>query len=125
MLRMMYDTVLISSLFGLRMSKVYLSAIAVSATLFFSSSALSNQAGSVHDQLLDNRQCVILLHGLSRTSRSMQKMEQALLSAGYTTANIGKLHFLPHANRDHRQPQVAGLLDMVARKDTQAARIDR
>lgn len=24
--------------------------------------------------------------------------------AGYHCANIGKLHFLPHANRDHRQP---------------------
>ncbi len=24
--------------------------------------------------------------------------------AGYRTANIGKLHFLPHANRDHREP---------------------
>jgi arylsulfatase A-like enzyme len=23
---------------------------------------------------------------------------------GYTSANIGKLHFLPHANRDHRDP---------------------
>jgi arylsulfatase A-like enzyme len=25
-----------------------------------------------------------------------------LRNAGYTSANIGKLHFLPHANRDHR-----------------------
>jgi arylsulfatase A-like enzyme len=25
-------------------------------------------------------------------------------SSGYVTANIGKLHFLPHANRDHREP---------------------
>ncbi|MEM8738875.1 MAG: sulfatase-like hydrolase/transferase [Planctomycetota bacterium] len=24
--------------------------------------------------------------------------------AGYRTANIGKLHFLPHSNRDHREP---------------------
>ncbi|MEM9417615.1 MAG: sulfatase-like hydrolase/transferase, partial [Planctomycetota bacterium] len=27
-----------------------------------------------------------------------------LRGAGYTTANIGKLHFLPHSNRDHREP---------------------
>ena len=27
-----------------------------------------------------------------------------LSPAGYETANIGKLHFLPHANRDHREP---------------------
>jgi arylsulfatase A-like enzyme len=26
---------------------------------------------------------------------------------GYMTANIGKLHFLPHANRDHRVPHPA------------------
>ena len=26
---------------------------------------------------------------------------------GYRTANIGKLHFLPHANRDHRTPHPA------------------
>jgi arylsulfatase A-like enzyme len=26
---------------------------------------------------------------------------------GYYTANIGKLHFLPHANRDHRWPHPA------------------
>lgn len=28
-------------------------------------------------------------------------------SCGYATANIGKLHFLPHANRDHRDPHPA------------------
>ncbi|MCC2686110.1 MAG: sulfatase [Paenibacillaceae bacterium] len=27
-----------------------------------------------------------------------------LQKSGYVTANIGKLHFLPHANRDHREP---------------------
>jgi triacylglycerol esterase/lipase EstA (alpha/beta hydrolase family) len=31
---------------------------------------------------------VILLHGLARTSHSMDKMEQAMLDAGYVTANI-------------------------------------
>ena len=85
---MMYYTVLISSLFGLRMSKVYLSAIAVSATLFFSSPALSAQTDSENDLQIENRQCVVLLHGLARSSRSMEKMEQALQSAGYVTANI-------------------------------------
>lgn len=29
-------------------------------------------------------------------------LPRALRQFGYTTANIGKLHFLPHANRDHR-----------------------
>jgi len=31
-------------------------------------------------------------------------LPQLLSPYGYRTANIGKLHFLPHANRDHRQP---------------------
>lgn len=33
-------------------------------------------------------QCVVLLHGLARTSRSMGKMEKALLHAGYRTVNL-------------------------------------
>jgi len=33
-------------------------------------------------------QCVILLHGLGRTSKSMHEMDQALEAAGYTTANL-------------------------------------
>jgi len=32
--------------------------------------------------------CVVLLHGLGRTLRSMDKMAQALQAAGYATANI-------------------------------------
>ena len=32
----------------------------------------------------------------------LQILPHYLKPAGYTTANIGKLHFLPHANRDHR-----------------------
>ncbi|HEU5103073.1 MAG TPA: sulfatase-like hydrolase/transferase [Roseiflexaceae bacterium] len=31
-------------------------------------------------------------------------LARLLQSAGYHTANIGKLHLLPHANRDHREP---------------------
>ena len=33
-------------------------------------------------------ECVVLLHGLARTSSSMNKMEDALQEEGYTTANI-------------------------------------
>lgn len=33
-------------------------------------------------------QCVILLHGLGRTDRSMDEMAEALASAGYATANL-------------------------------------
>jgi len=31
-------------------------------------------------------------------------LPRLLSNYGYTSANIGKLHFLPHANRDHRDP---------------------
>jgi triacylglycerol lipase len=34
-------------------------------------------------------ECVVLLHGLGRTSRSMARMQQSLEAAGYFVANIG------------------------------------
>lgn len=37
---------------------------------------------------VENQECVILLHGLSRTSRSMIPMERALLQAGYKVLNV-------------------------------------
>ena len=37
----------------------------------------------------------------------VQLLPHYLKMAGYKTANIGKLHFLPHANRDHREPHPA------------------
>jgi pimeloyl-ACP methyl ester carboxylesterase len=40
-------------------------------------------------------ECVVLLHGLSRSSLSMNKMERALIEAGYSTANID------YPSRDH------------------------
>ncbi|MEO0515558.1 MAG: sulfatase-like hydrolase/transferase [Planctomycetota bacterium] len=33
-----------------------------------------------------------------------ETLQRILSRFGYRTANLGKLHFLPHANRDHRQP---------------------
>ncbi|MEM1026906.1 MAG: sulfatase-like hydrolase/transferase [Planctomycetota bacterium] len=35
---------------------------------------------------------------------SLPCVQHLLQRAGYATANIGKLHFLPHSNRDHRDP---------------------
>ncbi|CAG35120.1 hypothetical protein DP0391 [Desulfotalea psychrophila LSv54] len=35
-----------------------------------------------------NNECVILLHGLARTSRSMVSMEESLLSSGYRVINL-------------------------------------
>ncbi len=34
-------------------------------------------------------------------------VQHLLQASGYRTANIGKLHFLPHSNRDHRDPHPA------------------
>lgn len=39
-------------------------------------------------QTTDNRQYVILLHGLARTHRSMRKLETALKQQGYLTINL-------------------------------------
>lgn len=39
-------------------------------------------------------------------------------SRAYTTGNVGKLHFQPHANRDHREPHPAYGFDHVQVSDT-------
>jgi arylsulfatase A-like enzyme len=36
---------------------------------------------------------------------------------GYATAQIGKLHFLPHANRDHRAPHPSYGFDHIEVSD--------
>ena len=46
-------------------------------------------------------ECVVLLHGLARSSYSMAKMETALLSAGYRTANVD------YPSRSHRIQDLA------------------
>jgi arylsulfatase A-like enzyme len=40
-----------------------------------------------------------------------------LRNYGYHSANIGKLHFLPHANRDHRDPHPAYGFDHLEPRD--------
>ena len=47
--------------------------------------------------------CVVLLHGLARTSISMNKMERELAAAGYLTANID------YPSRDHTVEELAEL----------------
>ncbi len=39
--------------------------------------------------VMERKECVILLHGLARSSRSMHRMERALQKAGYMTCNSG------------------------------------
>lgn len=46
-------------------------------------------------------ECVVLLHGLARTSDSMNKMQDALEDDGYTTANID------YPSRDHDIAELA------------------
>lgn len=62
-------------------------------------------------------ECVVLLHGLARSSTSMNKMQSELEKAGYTTANID------YPSRDHAVEELAaiaipeGLADCRARGD--------
>ena len=44
-------------------------------------------------------------------------LPHVLASVGYRCANIGKLHFLPHANRDHRRPHPSYGFDHVEISD--------
>ena len=49
-------------------------------------------------------ECVVLLHGLARTSMSMNKMERELEAAGYLTANID------YPSRDHTVEELAEMV---------------
>jgi len=48
-------------------------------------------------------ECVVLLHGLARSSTSLNKMEQALQDEGYSTANIN------YPSRDFEIAELAGI----------------
>jgi pimeloyl-ACP methyl ester carboxylesterase len=53
--------------------------------------ALSSCATVTRTELVraeQGNECVVLLHGLNRSSRAMDKMAQALQAAGYSTANV-------------------------------------
>ncbi|MDE2778020.1 MAG: sulfatase-like hydrolase/transferase [Chloroflexota bacterium] len=45
--------------------------------------------------------------------QDLMTLPRLLKQYGYRTANIGKLHFLPHANRDHRQPHPSYGFDVL------------
>ena len=66
----------------LQMSRISLSAILLLTALSISLSVRADEQG------IAGRQCVVLLHGLARTSHSMEKMEQEMLRQGFVTANI-------------------------------------
>jgi len=46
----------------------------------------SSMAGAENDP---SKECVVLLHGMARTERSMLPMQKALTAAGYAVANVG------------------------------------
>lgn len=46
-----------------------------------------------------------------------QTIATVLAARGYRTANLGKLHFLPHANRDHASPHPSYGFDTLALSD--------
>jgi len=48
-------------------------------------------------------ECVVLLHGLARSSMSMNKMQRELEGAGYTTANVD------YPSRDHSVEELADI----------------
>ena len=48
-------------------------------------------------------ECVVLLHGLARTSMSLNKMQEALQDEGYRTANID------YPSRDHEIAELASI----------------
>jgi len=58
--------------------------------------------------------CVVLLHGLARTSTSMNKMQRELDHAGYLTANID------YPSRDHTVEELA---DTVVPEGLEACRV--
>ncbi len=65
--------------------------------------------------------CVVLLHGLARTSGSMEELAQALNSAGWHTANVD------YPSRDHQVAELSAAAvgqGMAACEGTGATRID-
>lgn len=59
-------------------------------------------------------ECVVLLHGMARTARSMQPMADALQEAGFETANID------YPSRKHRIEQLAPMAVAAGLEDCRA-----
>lgn len=59
-----------------------------SAPIAFAGEKMTTMKSASGIKKNESRECVVLLHGLARTSRSMKKMEKMLLTAGYSTVNL-------------------------------------
>ena len=64
---------------------------------------------TVSDQ--SQHECVVLLHGLARTARSMQKMAAALKQEGYHILNVD------YPSREHRIEELAASVISTAIRD--------
>ena len=66
-------------------------------------------AMSVPETHAQPQETVVLLHGLIRSSRSMNKMERALRDAGYRTCNIdypSRTATIEELSRDYVLPEI-------------------
>jgi triacylglycerol lipase len=80
--------------------------VIVTVMLIFATSASADSSGTPPVERAD--ECVVLVHGLARTSHSMDDMEAALQAAGYKTVNID------YPSRSHK------IQDLAARVGKQA-----
>jgi len=64
-------------------------------------------------------ECVILLHGLARTSKSMGKMEKALVQEGYRVLNVD------YPSRHHRIEELATTVIPAAFNDCSPQSVSR
>jgi pimeloyl-ACP methyl ester carboxylesterase len=80
--------------------------VIVTVMLIFATSASADSSGTPPVERAD--ECVVLVHGLARTSHSMDDMEAALQVAGYKTVNID------YPSRSHK------IQDLAARVGKQA-----
>ena len=80
-----------------------------SLTLFFIFYTGCGFAQSVINKTNMDRETVILLHGLARTSTSMNKMQEALEAVGFKTCNIdypSTQHRISILAQDHILPKI-------------------
>ena len=66
-----------------------------------------------------NNECVILLHGLARTSRSMAKMAECLEKEGYSVINVD------YDSRHHRVEELAEMVIPAALADSKAVNAEQ
>jgi len=69
-------------------SKILVSGLFTALLAYASSQVLADDNSQAKTDATASKACVILLHGLARTSASMNEMQSALINAGYLVAKI-------------------------------------